>query len=265
MKLFVKILFITLYIALFAGAVILMAFARNSHTQKKYSGLDVKVHYSDNDKLIEANDIKTLITAKYGKVENLYIGELGQPEVLKLLRTNPYLRNIVIKTTVEGKYEVSVWQANPKVRLIDNTGRQCFVDEEYNAIPVSNRYIIELPLITGIPYIPLNARGNLEDIVSKNPNLQSAGFTLGAIQIASEIIKDSVMNALIEQIDINPSGSVNLYSKFNKLNIVFGDSTDAQEKLSNLKAFFETAIKSNSLSQYYKVNLQYKNQVVCSK
>lgn len=265
MKLFVKILFITLYVALFAGAVVLMAFAQNRHTQKKYTGLDVYIRYADNDKLVDASDVKMMITGKYGKVENLYIGELGQVEVLKLLKTNPYLKDISIKTSVEGLYQVSASQVNPKVRLIDNTGRQCLVDENEHAFPVSGRYVIDLPLVTGELYIPLNATGDLNEIVKKNPELKVAASTLGAIQIATDISRDSVMSALVEQIDVNASGNVNLYTKLTGLNIVFGDSADSKEKLDNLRAFLETAIRTNTLSKYYKINLQYKNQVVCSK
>ena len=265
MKLAVKILLYTLYFALFAGAVVLMAFAQNKHTRKRYTGLEVNIRYIDNDKLVDASDVKSMIRGKYGKIEQLYIGELGQPEVLKLLKTNPYLNEINIKTSVEGLYQVSATQVNPKVRLIDATGRQCFVDEKGHAFPVSSRYIVELPLVTGNLFIPANASGDLNEIASKNPTLQSVGNTLGAIHIASAISSDSIMSALIAQIDVSPSGSVNLFTKFDKLNIVFGDSTDSSEKLGNLKAFLKTAINSNSLSKYFKINLQYKNQVVCSK
>lgn len=265
MKLIVKILLLTLYIALFAGAAVLMAFAQTRHTQKKYTGLDVRIHYNDADKLVDATDVINMIIGKYGKVENLNIGELDQTKVIDLLQANPYLKDISIKTTVEGLFQVSAGQINPKARLIDNTGRQCIVDEKDRAFPVSNRYIVDLPLLTGSLYIPMNAFGNFREIADKNPKLDLAVNTLGAIQIATAISKDSVMAALVEQIDVNPSGKVILYTKLNGISIVFGDSTDCVEKIGNLKAFLHTAINTNTLRKYYKINLQYKNQVVCSK
>lgn len=265
MKLFVKILLLTLYIALFAGAAVLMAFAQTRHIQKKYTGLDVRIHYNDSDKLVDAADVINMITRKYGKVSNLNIGELEQSKVIGLLRSNPYLKEISIKTSVEGLYQVSANQVNPKARLIDLSGRQCFVDENDRVFPVSNRYVVDLPLLTGNLYIPVNAAGDLREIANKNPELDMAVNTLGAIQIATSISKDSVMSALVQQIDVNQSGIVNLYTKLNGLNIVFGDSTNCNEKIENLKAFLKTAIHTNTLAKYYKINLQYKNQVVCSK
>lgn len=47
--------------------------------------------------------------------------------------------------------------------------------------------------------------------------------------------------------------------------VVLGNSEELKTKFNNLKAFYKKADKDNFLEKYNQVNLQYSNQVVCTK
>ena len=47
--------------------------------------------------------------------------------------------------------------------------------------------------------------------------------------------------------------------------VILGDDSQLKKKFDNLKAFYKKADKDNILDKYSTVNLQYSNQVICTR
>ena len=84
-------------------------------------------------------------------------------------------------------------------------------------------------------------------------------------KMAEIITADSTLNALIEQIYITSKGKIQLVTKVGSHIVYFGDTTDAAEKLENLKYFYKYGLVKTGWNKYSKINLEYKNQIVCTK
>jgi cell division protein FtsQ len=83
--------------------------------------------------------------------------------------------------------------------------------------------------------------------------------------LAAIIIADSTLNALIEQIYVLSNGKIQLVTKAGSHLVQFGDTTDAAEKLENLKYFYKYGLVKTGWNKYGKINLEFKNQIVCTK
>jgi cell division protein FtsQ len=47
--------------------------------------------------------------------------------------------------------------------------------------------------------------------------------------------------------------------------VKLGDANFLDKKINNLKAFYQKSLKEKTLNDYSRVNLQFENQVICTK
>ena len=71
--------------------------------------------------------------------------------------------------------------------------------------------------------------------------------------------------ALIDQVDITPAREFEMIPKIGNQLIVFGNGSDAEEKLSKLQLFYKEVMVKAGWNNYSVINVQYKNQVVAKK
>ena len=83
--------------------------------------------------------------------------------------------------------------------------------------------------------------------------------------LAKFINKNKFLNTQIEQIYINKENGIELIPKVGKHLILFGDIDNMEEKFENLIAFYKKGLSKVGWDKYKKINLKYKNQVVCTK
>ena len=69
----------------------------------------------------------------------------------------------------------------------------------------------------------------------------------------------------IEQIYVNENTDIELVPKTGEHEIVLGDVNDLKDKFNKLMIFYLKGLNNLGWDVYKKINLKYKNQVVCSK
>lgn len=72
-------------------------------------------------------------------------------------------------------------------------------------------------------------------------------------------------NDQIEQIYVYPDNDIELIPRVGNHRIMLGTLDEFEEKLANLKLFYEQAIPKVGWEKYSMINLKYKNQIVCTK
>ena len=72
-------------------------------------------------------------------------------------------------------------------------------------------------------------------------------------------------NDQIEQIYVYPDNEVELIPRVGSHRIMLGPLEGFEEKLANLRLFYEQAIPKMGWEKYSMINLKYKNQIVCTK
>ena len=111
-------------------------------------------------------------------------------------------------------------------------------------MPLSKNYSARVPLVTG--YVNKN---NLENVYN----------------VARKINDDEFLRKHVIEIHQDLNGKVFLRLRKYEFLVQLGDVRFLDKKVNNLKAFYKKNLKDKTLSNYSKVNLQFENQVICTK
>ena len=109
---------------------------------------------------------------------------------------------------------------------------------------MSSNYSARVPLVTG--YIEKNDLNNVFKVVDK-------------------IYKDEFLRKHIVEIHQNQNKTIVLKTRVLDFEVVIGNLDKLDKKVNNFKAFYQKAKKDKTLEKYKIVNLQFENQVVCTK
>ena len=83
--------------------------------------------------------------------------------------------------------------------------------------------------------------------------------------MALKVYKDHFLKTYITEIHQNENKEISLKMRLSEFEILVGYLENLDKKIKNLKAFYQKAKKDKVLDVYKTVNLQFDNQVVCTK
>lgn len=160
------------------------------------------------------------------------------------LRRNEMIASVEVYKTPSGIVKMEVEQKIPVLRVIGPRGNY-YVDNLGTTMPVSLRYVADVPL----------ASGYVEKELAVTDLYKFALFLRG----------NDFWNDQIEQIYVHPDGEVELIPRVGNHRVVLGSLDNFEEKLDNLRLFYEKVIPKTGWEKYSVLSLKYKNQVVCTK
>jgi cell division protein FtsQ len=84
-------------------------------------------------------------------------------------------------------------------------------------------------------------------------------------ELSMFISQNELWEAHIEQVYINQSGEYELVPRIGPHIIILGEIDDYREKFEKLEIFYKEGLNRIGWNQFIKINLKYKDQVVCTK
>ncbi len=167
---------------------------------------------------------------------------------LSLIETaNVYLDN-------NSRLAVNINQREPVVRMFKNGATSFYVDKNGIKFPVQGNYTIKVPIVTGRVDEKELYTGELESPVLND-----------VLTLVNYIDDNSFWKSQIAQINVNENGELELHPRLGKQEILFGSISNVEEKLENLEIFYKEAIDMVKWDEYEKINLKYKDQIICTK
>mgnify|MGYP007014079403 CR=1 FL=1 len=228
-------------ICLLGLVVFLFAFSSSRNGQRVITKPHVKF-IGDNNLFITNETVSKLLIQNYNGVKNVPKETLVLNELENALKSNPMIKSAEVYVAVNGTLNAEIEQKTPIARV--STNASYYIDDEGFYMPLSNNYSARVPLVTG--YVEKNNLKNVYKVASKISN--------------DDFLKKNV-------IEIHQSANKKIYLKLRqcKFMVQLGDVSFLDKKINNLKAFYQKNQKDKTLNNYSKVNLQFENQVVCSK
>ncbi|XCF07101.1 hypothetical protein ABI125_04420 [Tamlana crocina] len=221
--------------------VFLFAFASKRNGARKISSPNV--HFMGENNLFITNEAVSKLLIQNSKgVKNLAKETLVLNELENALKSNPMIKTAEVYVTVNGTLNADIEQKTPIARV--STNASYYIDDEGSFMPLSNNYSARVPLVTG--YVEKN---NLNNVY----------------KIARKVRLDGFLNKHV--IEIHQDLNKQLYLKLRQcpFTVKLGDANFLDRKINNLKAFYSKNLKDKTLNGYSKVNLQFENQVICTK
>ena len=170
--------------------------------------------------------------------------EINTDRIENELLKNEMIARVEAYKTPSGMIKLEVEQKIPILRVISPRGNY-YVDNLGSTMPVSRRYVAHVPVVSG--YVEKELA--VTDLYKFALFLQENDF----------------WNNQIEQIYVHPDNEVELIPRVGNHRIVLGSFADFEEKLDNLRLFYEKAIPKVGWEKYSIISLKYKDQIVCTK
>lgn len=204
---------------------------------------EIKVNFLGNNNLFMTEEsVNKLLIQKQENLKNMPKEILDLNELENVLKSNPMIKTAEVYLTVNGKVKADILQRKPIARV--STNASYYIDDEGAFMPLSAFHTARVPLVTG--YVEKN---NLDKVYT----------------IVKKVFNDQFLRTHIVEIKQNEDETFVLKTRAFDFEIWLGDLNNLEKKISNFKAFYQKAKKDNALSKYSKVNLQFDNQVVCTK
>lgn len=228
-------------IVLLGVVVFLYAFASSRNAVRKVSQPNIQF-VGDNNLFITYETVSKLLIQNYGDVKNMPKETLDLNVLERALNSNPMIKSAEVYVTVNGTLTAEIEQKKPIARVC--TSASYYIDDEGFYMPLSSNYSSRVPLVTGF--------------VKKN-NLKNV-FT-----VASKIESDDFLKKNVVEIHQDQDQMIYLKLRQCQFLVQLGNVSFLDKKINNLKAFYQKSLKEKTLDNYSKVNLQFDNQVVCTK
>jgi cell division protein FtsQ len=257
-----KIIKISFTITLILAVMILPAFTDMDHNGKTYREFVVEVLNPTDHSMITKEEIRELATGKFGSIEGVAQGLVDLNELEEFIRRNPYVSSCEVFKTMDNILVLKAFVREPLVRIINKDLQQYLLDRKGFMMPVK----------PGQPSHLLIANGRISDRYPALDRTEKPIWLLPDTSrlrqiypLAMAISNDEFLASFIEQVFVNDSLDIELVPRIGHHQIIVGDGENAEEKMENLKAFYQKVMNRMDWNTYGIINIKYKNQVVCSK
>lgn len=236
MKLWVKYIRFAFLITLVIG---LFAFTGKRNEGRNIKGVDIEFVQEQNPYINELTVNKLLIQNQVG-VTNVGKEIIVLGSVEKALDRHQMIENTDVYLTVKGELKATIKQRTPIARV--NSVDPFYIDSNGMMMPLSDNHSAHVPIVANV---------SEKEVAEVFPLLKF-------------IQEDNFLKQHVVSVTKNPIGDYELDLRVYGFKINFGKIQNIQTKVDNFKAFYQKTTKDQSLNRYSEVNLQYRNQVVCT-
>jgi cell division protein FtsQ len=261
-----RILNIAIWLLLFSGLIVTLGFVNQEQGASPCRAIDIAIGHETDNNFIDESDVKTIVCDKGNALVGHPLSTLNINQMEKVIRNNPFVENAEVYETINGIVKIDVKQRKPLLRIFNSHDESFYVDENGTYMPLSEKYSAPVMVATG--YIKERFRIHTLKI---NPAQEDQDTTYhktiidDLFLLAKHIDTDELLKSLIVQVYVNQEGLIELTPRIGNYQIVLGTIDNMKEKLKNLIVVYKKGLSKTGWDQYESIDLQYKNQVICTK
>ncbi len=228
-----------------------LGFSIKQSNQLKCADVKVEITDSIQEKFVRSSDICQWVQRNHPGIFGQPIHSVNLRKIEDGLRKIHSIEDVAVYTNVYdngvkslGALVVKIKQREPVFRFV-GSGRAFYMDKLGKIIEWSPRYTPRVLIVGGI-VSPEFARSKL-------------------LPLINYINSDTFLSSQIDQIYVNSIGELSMVPRVGEQIILFGEPEDFQIKFRNLKALYSEGFKDGGWSIYKSINLEFRNQIVCTK
>jgi cell division protein FtsQ len=262
LKRFATILF---FVFIPVGVFVLLSFAAESNKAMQCRSFHVKITQKDGHNFVDSSLVVKQVYSMFDSLPGQELRELCLKTIENLINEMYYVEASQVYRTIDGAVVARIKQRQPLARIINTYNESYYLDRNGRMMKATTRYSARVVVVSGhIParYSPVIDLTSLipPDELSRSELLLRDLYTL-----INYIDQDVFLKAWIDQVFVTRSGGFELIPKNGSHVIELGDASDLDDKFKKLMVFYKTGLTRVGWNNYKKINLKYKNQVVCSK
>lgn len=246
-----KILFISTWVILGAGLLVLLIAAMRVKKELNCSGYTIDIKSPAGQLFVDKKDVETILTNNGGfQLNGRSLKNFDLKKMEEQLEANPWISDAELFFDKDGLLLVKVKERQPIARIFTFGGSSFYIDSSAKRLPLSDKFSARLPVFTGFP--------------SEKDRLTAADKKLmQQIKLMSQVIlPNNFWMAQVAQVDINGAREFEIIPTIGNHVIEFGDGTDAEKKFRRLFLFYQQVISKSGFDAYQRIKVQYAGQVV---
>ena len=250
-----KILSILLWVVTAAALVALFVFARENYLTTPLKSIQL-IPEADTG-FVRKTTLHDEIDQICGKSK---VGTVNMIAIQKVMENNSWIESSASYIDLDGTLNISFKEYEPWFRVFGKDGHSVYVTRGGVVVPSSRIYT---------PYV-LVASGNFE-LRSDSVTYQLSDTLIGdknmlnAMHWCEAIEENDFVSHCIGQLYCNKRNQFELTVKGFDGRVIVGDTCDAADKLKRLETFMKQRIDKPETKTLKSINLNYKNQIVCTK
>jgi cell division protein FtsQ len=257
-----KLLSIAAWIAAITGLFFLLGFVESRHKQSECCRFEVFLDYEKSEPLLDAIEIRSWIISQMDSLKGKPMETIDTEGIKDMILTIPCIRSANVYTTLQGDLNVKIKQRKPILRIIDHKNHSYYIDQDGVLFPIREGFSSRARVANGQI---ADSRVSLEHLPIDVDTLSSSSIYQELLMIARYLQVHPLMKSQIDQVYVNEDREFELIPKLGKHVILFGGIKDMEDKFLRLEAFYRNGLKKAGWNKYDKINLKFKDQIVCSK
>ena len=257
-----KLLIIAGWIVILTGLFILLGFVEARHKQFKCCTFNVFLDHDKAEPLLDACEIKSWIIGTMDSLQGKPMEIIDTEGIKNMVLTNPLIHSVNVYISIQGDLNVKIRQRTPILRIIDVQNHSYYIDLEGILFPTREGLSSRARVASG--YIT-DRQVSASQLPIDADTLPASSIYYKLLTMARYLQNHPLMRSQIDQIYIDEAGEFELIPKLGKHVIHFGGIEDMEGKFRKLEAFYKVGIKKAGWNKYDKINLKFKDQIVCSK
>ncbi len=261
-----KFRFIFVWIPILGYLIIISGFISGSEEDLLCNAVNINITDSTTTKFIYKEDIIALLSQNNHKILGHPVNNIDLKELEKLLISHHAIKNSELYITEKGKLNIEIIQHKPVVRIINRKNKGYYIAEDGSIIPLSDNFSPFVIVVSGHITEPFSIRktNNIMDVDIDRLNKKEK-VIYDIFQLVKYINQDEFWNSQIVQIYVNNKYEFELIPRVGPHIIEFGGISFFKEKFEKLETLYLEGLNKNGWNKYTKLNLKFKNQIVCIK
>lgn len=215
---------------------------------------------------LKNEDLVRRLKMKGIQIKNIQKKKINTALIEEIVSKMPEVESVKTFTQLDGNWTIKLKIRRPIARIFTRKGKSFYLDDKGKIMPLSPIYTARVIPING--YISLNASELKHQKVINNDSLKSISRLLQAYKISLYVCDNPFLYALISQIYVKQNGDFVIIPRVGGQKIIFGkvkNDTIVKQRFDKLKTFYREAMPIVGWRTYDKINLKYKQQIVCTK
>lgn len=240
-----KILSIVLWVVTGAALIVLFVSGRSWYLGTPLKGIQIQLERSHSDGFVEKDSLQAYAEAICDMAHHNAIANIDMDRINKLLTDNPWIEYGSAFIDLNDTLFIHAKEYEPVLRVYDLEGGSVYVTDEGVIIPSSPRYTPHLMIASG--------------------HFVEQEGVAEALAIAQAIRRDDYLAEHVGQIYLNQDRLFEVTVNNLPAKVIVGDTSAIDNKLARLRALLEKYNNTEELIEYKTLDIQYKNQIVCTK
>ncbi len=242
-----------------------LGFAVSSNKKQPCLQLMVSVQNSNENQFVDAEGLKNEIVERISSIEGHPVRGSILKQIREVVNQNPWVKRSSVYRTIDGNVNVEVTQRVPLFRVVTAHNHGYYIDVDGRAMPLSNNYTARVVIAGGNIFSGYSTNLDLTEVNNSKDATSNEKLLADLFKLVNFISQNKFWNAFIDYIHVKPGNRFELTPKNGAHVVEFGSIDRMEQKFQKLKTFYLNAISTVGWDKYGKINLQFKNQIVCSK